>query len=127
MKKEMILGKPVCFFTELSYEQPEDREYDEESEENAEIYYEYKELKSGKTEFGVAFHNVPYYPADIPAVKDSLNVEEVSEGEYTVNKEIKYDDCLNAYKNMVDSGVPLTDITADTIIKSLQTKEVKTL
>jgi len=127
MKKEMLFGKPVCFFTELSYEQPENNEYNEEMEENAEIYYEYRELKSGSTEFGVAFHNVPYYPANIPAVKDSINVNVVGEGEYKLDESITYNDVVKAYNELIAKGIDIVDITAESIKEVLHKEEVKTL
>ena len=127
MKNEMIFGKPVCFFTELSYEQPENNSYNEDGEENSEIYYEYRELKSGSTEFGVAFHNVPYYTSSIPAVKYSLNVETIGEGEYKLDKTITYNDVVKAYNELIAKGIDIVDITAESIKEVLHKEEVKTL
>lgn len=124
MKNEMIFGKPVCFFTELSYEQSENNS---DNEENSEIYYEYRELKSGSTEFGVAFHNVPYYTSNIPAVKYSLNVETIGEGEYKLDKTITYNDVVKAYNELIAKGIDIVDITAESIKEVLHKEEVKTL
>lgn len=122
MKKS--LGKSINFFTSLSYENYVDPVMnDPESnlgEENAEIYYEFVNLKEGKRESGVAFHNVPYFPASIPAVKDALNVDEFGEGDYAINRALSYDDCLQAFNSLLDRGVPMVDITVDTIKNELQ-------
>ncbi len=90
MGKAKWLGEPINFFTDLSYENyVDDIRLDPETylgAEHSEIHYGYKDLKTGNMEYGVAFNFIPYAPAEIPAVKHSLNVDELGEGDYAINE-----------------------------------------
>ena len=126
MKKSMLIGDPVCFFTKLQYENFTDSQLmDEEDtmgEENSEISYEFRNFKTGKTENGVAFHNVPYFPTHIPAVQFAINVDEFGEGDYAINRTMSYGECLQVFNDLVERGIPMTDITVDMIRQELQVK-----
>ena len=112
------LGRPICFFTELEYGNFNDvPDYDSDTlgEENAEIHYVYKELKSGKEERGKAFYNMPYHPVSIHAVKDALNVEEYGEGDYGIDSTVSYDECAKALEDILREGKDIEEITSTTI------------
>ncbi len=120
--KNKSLGKPICFFTKLEYGNYSDvPDYDSDvlGEENAEINYTYKELKSGLEEKGKAFYNVPYHPVSIHAVKDAVNVDEYGEGDYGIDKTITYDECVNALEELLSSGTSIEEITSTTIKNKL--------
>ena len=88
----------------------------------SEIYYEYVNFKTGKHECGTAFHNDPYFPADIVAADDAVNVITYGEGDYSIDKTISYTECLQIFNELLSSGVAMMDITADTIRAKLNGK-----
>ena len=125
MKKAVLVGEPIYFFTSLQYENYTDSQFmddDSMEEENSEIYYEYRDFKTGKTENGVAFHNTPYYPTHIPAVQYAVNVDEFGEGDYAINRALSYGECLQTFNDLLDRGLSMTDITVDVIRQELQVK-----
>ena len=120
------IGRPICFFTELEYGNFNDvPDYDSDTlgEENAEINYVYKELKSGKVERGKAFYNIPYFPANIMVAKDAVNLNENGEGEYEINREISYDQCMQAINDIASRDIPTDEISAEMVRKELQGKQ----
>jgi len=130
MANTKLLGQPVNFFRRMDYSsyeysQPIDPE-DYLGEEHEVISYEYINLKTGKEEYGTAFHNEPYFPASIPAVSNSVNVVEHGEGNYDIDESITEEECMQVMRQLVDSGVPMMDITADTVLENLHKKDSKT-
>lgn len=117
---------PIYFFTDLSYETESLEERDPETylgEYNAEIYYGFEDLKTGKKESGVAFHNIPYFPANIMVAKDAVNLNSNGDGEYEINKDISYDQCLQAISDITARDTSLDDISAEMVRKELQGKQ----
>ena len=100
MKNNQSLGRPIHYFTKLEYGKYSDiPEYEEYlGEENAEVYYEFMDLKTGSREKGIAFHSVPGTPANILAAKDSVNLLEYGEGDYGINPNVSYDDFTIIHK-----------------------------
>lgn len=117
-------GKPIYYFTELEYvpmpnELPDPEAY--LGEINEEIHYSYVELKTTKEEFGSAYHNTPYFPAHIDFIEenqeDILNIRKIDEGLYKRNIYISLDQYMHALKEMIDIGIPMEDITAESLNK----------
>ncbi len=130
MGKANIIN-PIYFFTGLSYETNSHEENQEvySGEYNAEIYYDFEELKTGKKENGVAFHNTPYYPANIMVAKNAINLKDNGEGEYEIDKTISYDECLQAIQSLQDKGLSLSEVNSDLLRKELKNDQnmVKTI
>ena len=119
-------NNPIYFFTDLSYEPVAQENFDPEAylgEYNAEIYYDFEELKTGKKESGVAFHNIPYFPANIMVAKDAVNLNDNGEGEYEINSEISYDQCMQAISDIASRNISIDDISAGMVIRELQGKQ----
>ncbi len=126
MGKTNLIGQPVNFFTRMDYENYSDPLLndieDYMGEYQAEIHYDYVNFKTGKNEYGIAFHNDPYFPADIEAADYAVNVISYGDGDYSIDKTISYTECLQIFNELLSSGVPMMDITADTIREKLHGK-----
>ena len=118
MEKINFVGRPIYYFKSFSYE--EDPELQVDGESHTEIHYELVDLKTGKTENGVAFRVLPYYNAEIKAVLDAVNVKSLGEGEYEIDSSISYDQCIQILQSLIDRGIPLSEIDANYIKNEIQ-------
>ena len=118
MQKNNFVGRPIYFFHDLSYE--EDKELQVDGESHTEIFYVLEDLKTSKTENGVAFRVLPYYNAEIKAAFDAVNVKSLGEGEYEIDPSVSYDQCVQIVQSLIDRGIPLSEIDANFIKKEIQ-------
>ncbi len=116
------LGAPVYYFTKMDYEVFRDPEMIQELESggvNLQAHYECLNIKNGKESRGVAYFDSSY-ETDIPAVKDGVNIVKNDNGEYAINLEVSYIECVNALAELVQEGISMKEITAADIQKRIQ-------
>lgn len=121
---------PIYFFTSIDYDDSTPAGYDPEDylgEYNAEIYYDFIDLKTKEEGTGVAFHNYPYFPADILVADDAVNVKKDGVGEYHIDYTVSYDTCVETLEEMVREGSSMSDITADELKKRITQGMQKTI
>ena len=66
---------------------------------------------------------MPYHPVSIHAVKDALNIDEYGEGDYEINRDITFEQCLQAIDDITSRSIPIEEISADMVRKELQGKQ----